>query len=345
MANLSYRQAGLILKAGGSASQPQILDLQRDLRRLGYLKSGMDGVFGSGTTRAVMALRHDMMNNDGNGSDGNAPVSVTDFNQGRVIAVTGEVDQPLVECISDLLDDTAFPALPSNPDPVAENQKIVQQIRALPPAQVPTLFLMAILQQESGLKHFHEPQGEDQDTFIVVGLDTNQGSDHIITSRGYGAGQYTLFHHPPTSDEVNDFMLDVGKNVQRASGELRSKFDNFVNGPDSNTQAGDRQAEFGNGPLRLCKFTPADPRFMTDCRQCVLDAGVQDLRKSVTPLFPGSAQTYQPTTLRNDFQVYAGVPVRREIGCDWPYAVRRYNGSGMDSYHYQAKVLLHLKAL
>ena len=75
---------------------------------------------------------------------------------------------------------------------------------------------MGILQQESGLKHYHEPRGADEDTFINVGLDINAGKKYIITSRGYGAGQYTLFHHPPRREEIKDFMLDVEKNLQKA---------------------------------------------------------------------------------------------------------------------------------
>jgi hypothetical protein len=37
---------------------------------------------------------------------------------------------------------------------------------------------------------------------------------------------------------------------------------------------------------------------------------------------------------------YGNVPLRKAIPCDWPYAVRRYNGSGVNSYDYQAEVLL-----
>jgi hypothetical protein len=36
------------------------------------------------------------------------------------------------------------------------------------------------------------------------------------------------------------------------------------------------------------------------------------------------------------------VPDRAKLGCDWPYAVRRYNGSGVNSYHYQYQVLQRL---
>ena len=36
------------------------------------------------------------------------------------------------------------------------------------------------------------------------------------------------------------------------------------------------------------------------------------------------------------------VPARATLGCDWPYAVRRYNGGGVNSYHYQYEVLQRL---
>jgi hypothetical protein len=345
--DLSYRQNGLVLKAGGTAATTQqIKDLQRDLRRLGYLKSGIDGAFGSLTSLAVKALQHDLLHNDGSSrqGDGNAPVRLIDFNRG-VTEETGEADQALVESISAIFDEPTVPALPSAADPVAENKKILAQLRENPPANVPTSFLLAILVQESGLKHFHEPQGEDVDTFITTGLDTGTGQDFVITSRGYGAGQYTLFHHPPTAAEVSDFMLDVTKNVQRASRELRDKFDHFIIGPTSATRADDRIAEHGSGPLRMCKFASGDPQFLKDCANCLAEAGVQNLVKDSSPLFPGSSSTYQPTALRNHFTEYNDVPVRARFECDWPYAVRRYNGSGMDSFHYQAQVLLNLKTV
>jgi hypothetical protein len=45
---------------------------------------------------------------------------------------------------------------------------------------------------------------------------------------------------------------------------------------------------------------------------------------------------YHPET------AYSRVPDRAQLGCDWPYAVRRYNGSGVNSYHYQFQVLQRL---
>jgi hypothetical protein len=176
---------------------------------------------------------------------------------------------------------------------------------------------------------------------VVVGLDRNAKAGTAITSRGYGAGQYTLFHHPPTADEVKDFILDAGKNILKAVRELRNKFDFFVNGNTPGTRADDRQAEFGRGRLRLCRFGEEDPRFMNACRQCLAEAGPADIKAGTTRFYEGSRRVYEPTQYHPERE-YRSVPIRQNIGCDWPYAVRRYNGGGLDSYHYQAKVLLHV---
>jgi putative peptidoglycan binding protein len=346
MATLSYRQPGLIFKIGGSAAPAQVREFQRDLRRLGYLKRGIDGNFGSQTELAVKGLQHDLLHATGAGSDGAAAVNLSDFNKGRVTAVTGEADQKLVECISDILDDSRIPRLPSAADPKQENKRVVAQMAAMASAAAPIPFVMAMLTQESNLKHFNEPKPGDDDTFITVGLDRRiEDQPHIITSRGYGAGQFTLFHHPPSQVEVQDFMMDVGKNLQKAIGELRGKFDGFVLGRTPGTQAEDRIAEAGRGPLRTCKFKSDDARFMRDCRQCLLDAGKTNIQAGVTPLFKGSRAVFESTSLYDmdrDADYYRDVPVRAAIPCDWPYAMRRYNGSGLLSYHYQVRVLHHL---
>ena len=345
MAARSYLVENLNMTlGGGGASQEQIRELQRDLRALGYLRSGIDGAFGSGTSFAVKALQNDLMTNDGTGKDGAAPVKIKDYNKGRISAVTGVVDFELAQCISDILDDPNFTTLPNAVDPAAENRKIVPTLEAIPSPAVPIPFLIGILMQESGLKHFQEPRAGDQDTYIVVGLDTNADDKTVVTSRGYGAGQYTLFHHPPQPQEVSDFMLDVTKNVSKAIGELRNKFDNFVVGSTGGTRADDRLAEIGAGPLRICKYDVTDTRYMKDCQQCLKDAGTVDIRSGVTTLHPKTAETYQPTQYYSTGS-YLGGPNRANVGCDWPYAVRRYNGSGLNSYHYQIRVLLNVMKL
>lgn len=341
----SYRQPGLILlSGGGAATRDQVRDLQRDLRALGYLRSGIDGVFGPETELAVKALQSDLLTNEGTsgGDDGDAPVKLVEYNRGRVGAVTGRVDQTLVGCLSDMLDDPLFPTLPSVPNPVKENAKITSQIAALPSPEVPPPFLMAILLQESGLQHFREPPPGDEDTYIIVGLDFNDAAHpERITSRGYGVGQYTLFHHPARPAEVSGIMLNLGGNLERAITALRDKFDHFITGPTPGTRADDRIAEYGDGPLRLCKYTAGDSRYLRDCRQCAIDAGATNIQAGVTPVYPGSRDTFRPTEYYAQAS-YTNVPIRKTIGCDWPYAARRYNGSGLNSYHYQVRILKNL---
>jgi hypothetical protein len=326
---------------GRGATQEQIRDLQRDLRALGYLRRGIDGAFGPGTAFAIKALQNDLMTNDSKGRDRTAPVKIKDYNKGRVSGATGIVNFGLAECISDMLDDPNFPVLPKAADPVAANRKIVPTLLAMPSPAVPIPFLLGILMQESGLWHFNQPRAGDEDTYIVVGLDTKPEDETTITSRGYGVGQYTLFHHPPRAEEVTDFMLDVTKNVSKAIRELRGKFDRFIAGPASGTQADDRIAEIGRGPLRMCKYDVTDASYMKDCRQCLKDAGTVDIQSRLTALHPNTKETYQPTQYYSSGS-YRGVPDRAQVGCDWPYAVRRYNGSGLNSYHYQVKVHIHM---
>jgi len=342
MANLSYAQAGLTLKPGNTPS-PLVKDLQRDLRSLGYLRNTIDGVFGTGTSRAVRALQFDLLANTGGSrsGDGSAPVAIKDYNKGRVSASTGEVDQNLTGCIADMLADPLFPKLPFSSSPASDNQKALQAIAGLCKDQVPFPFLFGILVQESGAKHYYEPKAPDADSFVVIGMDTNDAANKdVITSRGYGIGQYTLFHHPPTPQEMSSFISDPVKNVAAGIQELQDKFKNYVVGKSSGGSADDRIHDFGAGPLRLCKFPGGDPRYLRDCVKCMKDAGMQNIVASVTPVYEGASQQFEKTQYH--VGSYNGVPMRSKIPCDWSYAVRRYNGSGPNSYDYQAEVLLRV---
>jgi hypothetical protein len=255
------------------------------------------------------------------------------------------VDQALVECISDIVDDPAFPELPQSGDPRTENKRVRALIDSMSPPGVPLPVLKAILKQESDFQHYHVPADHDEDTFITVGLDrNNKAHPESITSRGYGVGQYTLFHHPPHPAEIEDFMKDPKKNLQRAIGELLNKFEHFILGPNAGTQADDRLKEHDREPLRWCKYPKGDSLYLNGCKACTLQAGSQDIVENVTPWFEGCNQTYQPTQYYPHAS-HQQVPVRKNFPCDWPYAVRRYNGSGMNSYHYQAIILHNLLAV
>ncbi|MGB9145888.1 MAG: hypothetical protein WCC14_08715, partial [Acidobacteriaceae bacterium] len=82
------------------------------------------------------------------------------------------------------------------------------------------------------------------------------------------------------------------------------------------------------------------PRSMSDCAQCMSSAGQMNIVAGVTPFYAGCAETYAATQYHAGS--YANVPVRANLLCDWAYAVRRYNGSGVNSWDYQAEVLLRV---
>ena len=344
MSKPRYLKNGFILqREDNDLTKGYVSDLQEDLRKLGYLKKNIDGKFGWGTELAVKALQYDLLYNAGvsTSNDGLAPVRVIDYNRGRISDIAKIVDSNLAGCIADMLNDPDFPKLPNTADPRQENQKIISLMKQISGTQSPIPFIMGILKQESGLKHFFEPSDNDKDTYIVIGQDTNASLKYNITSRGYGAGQYTLFHHPPKPEEINDFMLDVESNIQKAIEELRYKFDHFVNGNTSGTRADDRIVEYGQDALRICKYQSADSRYMRDCRQCMVDAGQYDIQVGITPWYEGSGHKYTTTQYYKALN-YKSVPIRKNIGCDWPYAARRYNGSGVNSYHYQTRVMKNI---
>jgi len=314
-----------------------VVAMQTDLRSLGYLGRGLDGVFGAGTARGVRALTLDLLQ-----PVHGAAVQVAAYNKGRVTAMTDSYTPAVAACVADMIADPAFPKLPRSANAAADNTAALADLRAAPSHIAPTPFLLAIVQQESGNQHYALV-----DSFVTIGLDRND--PHFpdkITSRGYGLGQTTLFYHPPTAADVANVIVNIAGNVTEAYAELRTKFNTFVTGSGG---ADDRAAEHPGVPLRLCRYAASDARYMTDCVTCAQTA--PKLNISCTP--PNATPFYTGAPAGNVYAVtqyyanthYANVPDRAQFGCDWPYAVRRYNGSGVNSYHYQAHILLNLAAL
>ncbi len=339
MSTPSYLAPGLVLSTSPAFSA-LVQALQRDLRSLGYGAGPFDGIYGPGTTQAVQALQFDLLYNNGASSagDGHAPVAVQSYNAGRVASVTGVVDQGTAAAIAAMLADPAFPKLPSSANPASDNQAALAAIRQIPSLAVPLPFLMAVLEQESDCRHYHVPEAGDGDSCITAGMDRNDAAHPFaITSRGFGIGQYTLFHHPPTAAEAAGVIADPVSNVSQTIAGLSDKFRHFVNGPTADTQAADRMAEAGTGPLRTCRYPAGDSRCMTDCAACMSQAGATNIVAGVTPWYAGCAESYAATQYHKGS--YSNVPVRANLACDWAYAVRRYNGSGVNSYDYQAEVL------
>ena len=188
------------LRLHGGLDTSLVRALQRDLRALGYLGGGIDGVFGGGTEKAVRSLQWDLLNHV---RDTDAPLAIKDYAGGRVTTVTGVVDSGLAACIDDMTGDANFVKVPSSSTPAEENQRAADAIRAMGRMDVPKPFLLAILGQESNWRHFAVPAGSDEDNFVTLGLDRNgkHGPDQI-TSRGYGIGQYTFDYHPLPQDKM-----------------------------------------------------------------------------------------------------------------------------------------------
>ncbi len=340
MTSRPYQGWRLPINSTQPADPKVIRALQQDLRALGYLRAGIDGVFGRETERAVEALRYDLINNDGHSrkDDGPAPVAITSCNHGRITGVSAEVDQSLADCLAELIADSKVPKLPRSEDPAAANRRAWEALK-VPSKVAPAPFIAAMIVQESGGEHYRVPTGKDADDYVVVGLDHARDAPPAqITSRGYGIGQYTIFHHPPRVEEIAEFIVDPVGNLSRAFRELREKFEGFVAGPRDH--ADDRRAEHPLLSLRRCRYGTSDPRYLTDCRNCALGVRRATLTAGV-PVHAGSAITFGPDELYHS-AYYPDLPVRAEFPCDWPYAARRYNGSGLKSYHYQARVLGNL---
>jgi hypothetical protein len=193
--------------------------------------------------------------------------------------------------------------------------------------------------QESALQQFATAISEG-DTFVIVGLDRDKQIADRIPSRGFGMAQYTLFHHPPTQDEVASFIVDPDANINQAVAELKGKFDGLAGGA---SRAVERDAEHPGLPLRKCRYSTTDERFLRDCRACARRARHLEIARG-TPLYQGASQSYQPDGYYPSAD-YGSVPDRADMGCDWPYAIRRYNGGGLDSFHYQTRVLRNLERL
>ena len=62
-----YLQTGLVLSLSTNNDPILVRALQEDLRRLGYLRGGIDGAYGSQVVSAVRALCFDLLHNDGRG--------------------------------------------------------------------------------------------------------------------------------------------------------------------------------------------------------------------------------------------------------------------------------------
>jgi hypothetical protein len=263
-----------------------------------------------------------------------------DWNQGRIKKVTGIVDKNLVQIIQSMLEasDEEFFKVPYTKTRKEINQKAIQLLNQqedkIISQGVPPTFIKAILKQETGMAHY------DIDGFVYVGCDETSPT-YVYKSRGWGMGQYTITHHPPTIKEAEEFINNPVNNIAKVVKELKEKFDLYIVS-NSPAQRADERMGFlresskhkyiigksrGNSPLIACKYEKSSPKYMKDCINCVKNARRED-------------EWYGD--LRWHKSSHKNVPVWSDIPCDWPVAVRRYNGSGPNSFAYRAEILWHI---
>src|SRR5262249_57401604 len=132
-------------------------------------------------------------------------------------AIHGSVSKAAADCIAAPLAADAYPKVPNAADAAAANAAAVQLITNAPSTVAPTPFTLAMFRQESNLQHYRVPSGANSDNFVTLGLDTKfPEQQNRVTSRGYGLGQFTIFHHPPRPAQVAHFILDPAPNVAKA---------------------------------------------------------------------------------------------------------------------------------
>ncbi|MFH1562211.1 MAG: peptidoglycan-binding protein [Nitrospirota bacterium] len=307
-----------LLKPGDSGEH--VYRLQTALKRLGFLGHNdikqVNGNFGKGgyTERAIRALQYDLINKRIRGKD---------WNQGRIKEVNGIVDQNLALIIKTMLgaSDEEFFKVPYTKDRNEANKKAIQlldeQENKIISQSVPPTFIKAILKQETGMAHY------DVDGFVYIGCD-EVSPLYVYKSRGWGMGQYTITHHPPTLKEADEFINNPVNNVDKAVKELREKFDRYIVSNSLKQCADERIKIRGKSSLIECKYKKDSPMYIKDCMNCVKNAKREDE-------YYGELKWHKST--------HKNVPVWSDIPCDWPVAIRRYNGSGPNSYAYRAEVL------
>ncbi len=314
----------------GTGADPRLaMALQRDLGDLGYFAGEADGRFEAATRDAVIALQLDLLAASG---------VIAGFNQSRVTAADGIVDDGLVDCIAALIAAPDVAKLPRAADPAAANAQARKALGLGPLGGVPSAFLQAWLDL-AGDGHFRVSDG-----LIRLVLERGDAAaPQRITARRYGLAGYRLDHHPPTAAEVAAVIVDPIGNAGQAAAALEAAFGAL---PVRRRIAGaagsdDRDAEHPILDLRPCRYPPQDPRFLRDCRACAAAAGTVAIVGGA-PVYYRAALTYLPTA---SWPVAdrAGVPRRADFLCDWPYAIRRAAGDGIDSYHAQAAMLQGLR--
>lgn len=309
-------------------NETQTQDMIKLLREFMFLKEIKSSTVQDLETRAVKSLQHEILSND----------SLKKFNQGRVTAVDGESSLGILAVLQDMSKSPSLARLSPALNPSKGNQAMKERLSGYLNSKFPTPLVMAVLTQETNLKWYRK------DGYPLVGLDYNSDEDYIITSRGLFYSQRTIFSYPISKKEF-DSMNDLESDMEFFFDHIFGKYQNFVVSSSAKARDDLRYSvpEFKDLDLRGCKYEESDSKYMKDCKACLKECPSKDYLMGDSLL--GNGRWIIKPTHYHRIQDYEGFPDFHHFPCDYVFTIRRYNGSGINSFHYLMRVLAHLLEL
>jgi len=279
--------------------------------------------FNSKLSSAVKSLKWELINNR----------SLSRF--GNYSAVNDTVTNALVVTMESMVQDPEIGVVYGTKDYEGANSKVELRIKGFSSEEFPQPLMGAILYEETGLRWFR-PDG-----YPTIGLDFNDKSNpERITSRGFFVSQRTLFKYPVDQSRI-DSMDSLDEDLNFFSRHLENKYKKYIVSSKPSVRDDLRLESFSKSELRGCKYSPDDSKYMIDCKNCVEGLKRRDYPLGVR-LAKGSSWKLRKTRYHKR-DGYKNMPDFKEFPCDYLFAIRRYNGGGINSFHYLMQVLEHLR--
>lgn len=248
----------------------------------------------------------------------------------------GERTHVLREALKKMWDCSDIPRITKVDNPSEANSKIREIIENKLKSSFPKPLVLAVLEQESNLMWYRK------DGYPTIGLDyNNKVQPYVITSRGLFLSQRTVFDYPFKQEQLNQYdSVEVDLNF--VVDLLNLKYDKFIVSKDPKTNDDLRSSSFGSEDLRGCKYETSDSRYKSDCKNCVWSGDLRDYKKDRSVL-GDKKQWVLKSSQYHKIKQYLQFPDYSKFPCDYLFSIRRYNGSGINSFHYLMRVLKHLK--
>lgn len=301
------------------------LSLEEYLRSLMFIKqikkNNTDDV-----KKGIKALQFELRNNP----------SLSHF--GYEGKIDGVESPELLNIVEKMWEDPSIPVVSKVNNPDQANDQISSIMKTSLSKVFPNPLALAVLKQETHWKWFRS------DGYPTVGLDFNNKSQpYVITSRGLFLSQRTIFNYPFPQESLDSFD-SVSEDLKFVINALDLKYKRYVVSADVRARDDLRFKSFGDQPLRGCKYEQSDERFMKDCKNCVWSGKLKDYKEGKSLIDVPGKWVLKPSIYHRN-KDYLGYPDYEDFPCDYVYAIRRYNGSGVNSFHYLMRVLDHLRKI